>query len=132
MRMLYVLLLLLPMQSYAIDKVFMTKAERNILDNMRSSGRFMDQQKDEPKKVLKLDGVVFKSAGKPIVFVNGKNTIKSRKINSSVHVHTKNLSPEKPSVLVTKDKSSRYMKPGQVWEPSAGRVAEEYQFKAVK
>ena len=110
----------------------MSKAERNMLDNMRSSGRFKNQQEDESKKVLKLDGVVFKSGSKPIVFVNGKNTIKSRKINNAIHVHTKNLNPEKPSVLVTKDKISRYMKPGQVWQPSASRVAEEYQFKAVK
>ena len=116
----------------AIDKIFMSKSERNMLDNMRSSAKFKKNEVDQYDNNLRLGGVVIKSGKKSVVFINGKNTRVSRNINQSLHVHTKNIKSLKPRVLVTKDKVSRYMKPGQVWLSSKVKVIEEYQYKSDK
>jgi len=132
MRKLLILILFMPLQAMAIDKIFMSKSERNMLDNMRSSAKFKKNEVDQYDNNLRLGGVVIKSGKKSVVFINGKNTRVSRNINQSLHVHTKNIKSLKPRVLVTKDKVSRYMKPGQVWLSSKVKVIEEYQYKSDK
>ena len=112
-----------------LGTLLLTKSERNILDQMRRRGEFNGASVNKQQQPLRLDGVVLRAGHEPVVFVNGKSSLLSRKINNSVHIHTSNIQASHPRVLVTKNRSSRYMKPGQVWLPSTRKITEEYKFK---
>ena len=122
-----------------IDKLktlFTTQIERTELSNMRDRGEFDNEKnktsgvpvKLEPTKV-ELRGVIIREKGKPIVWVNNRNTLKSDVIDSEIAVKTKNINKKELKIPLRVNQKILTMKPGQTWNESENKIKDKYQTK---
>ncbi len=121
-----------------LKTLFTTPLERKQLDQMRDSGKFSKQQgADNPGSGVHLPltvdvrGVVIREVGKPVVWVNEGNTLKSEQIDG-VRVRTDYIKSEPVSIPVRVNQKTLKMKPGQQWQESDSKIKEKYQIKEEK
>lgn len=122
-----------------LKTLFTTPLERKQLDEMRDSGKFSKQQgNDNPASSIHLPltidvrGVVIREVGKPVVWVNDGNTLKSEKIDDSVRVRIEYINSEPVSIPVRVNQKTLKMKPGQQWQEFDSKIKEKYQIKEEK
>jgi hypothetical protein len=122
-----------------LKTLFTTQQERRQLDELRGAGSF-DALKDEtsgplirlePLKV-EVKGIVFREKGKPVVWINKGNTLKSKKIDDDIRVRTKYVKIKNLKVPVKVSDRSLRMKPGQVWLETDDKIKDKYQIKPPK
>jgi len=118
---------------------FTTPIERRQLDEFRNAGKFENKQADSSGSIIRLQplkvevkGVVFREKGKPVVWVNEGNTLKSKKIDEDIRVRTKYVKQKNLKVPLKVDDKSLRMRPGQVWLETEGKIKDKYQMKQVK
>jgi hypothetical protein len=116
---------------------FTTSTERNKLDELRKQGKYNKKSGSrtsgvsilrEPLKV-ELKGVMIREKGKPVVWVNNGNTLKSNQIDQQIRVKNKNIKKEQLKVSVKVSEKHLNLKPGQQWSESDNKVSDKYQAK---
>jgi len=116
---------------------FTTSSERNKLDQMRKTGKF-DKGPGvtgssvgiirEPTKV-EFKGLMVREKGKPVVWINEGNTLKSNKINQQISVKTRFIKKDQLKVPVKVSQKKISLKPGQQWSEMDNKVKDKYQTK---
>ncbi|MCW8955428.1 MAG: hypothetical protein OQL09_00970 [Gammaproteobacteria bacterium] len=122
-----------------LKTLFTTPSERQKLNEMRNSGFYAKKDNSnnkisifkEPLQV-KVDGVLLRGNSAPVVWVNGKSTLKTNRIDEEIRVRKNRISEDNIKVPVKVMNKTLVMKPGQVWTESRPEVVEDYQTKAVK
>lgn len=128
------------MQVYAgeMGRLFTTPKERAQLDKIRrntglskqgSEGQVkMEQQPNTDSLNVNVNGVVIRSDGKNVVWVNGKSKLMDRTAND-LKLNTSDLSKQKIEVPVSVPHRNITLKPGQIYDADTGSVVEAYQLK---
>ncbi|MDH5764582.1 MAG: hypothetical protein OEZ38_01095 [Gammaproteobacteria bacterium] len=120
-----------------VDKLktlFTTPFERQQLDAKRSSNAYRSKDnkfkysKANISKKVKVKGMVKKSNGEVVVWVNKSNTLKSSRINNQISVNTKQVKSEYEIPIKVNNRKIK-IKPGQVWLSENNKVKETYQDK---
>lgn len=116
--------------------LFTSPLERQKLNEMRASGAFNNKASNQDAitsirkpLVVKVDGVLLRENRAPVVWVNGKNTLNSNKIDDGIRVRKTRVSEDAVNVPVKVLNKTFVMKPGQVWSESKPEVVDEYQTK---
>lgn len=104
-----------------LGKLFTDKTQRSQIDAARSG----KSSKDEAKQVdkVKVSGYMKRSDGKNVVWVNGENTLEESKIDN-VKVYPQNINENNKKVPVKVDNQKIYLKPGESWSKSTGKVSD--------
>lgn len=120
------MVLLLPLSDYATAKkysehelrtLFTSPQEREKIDNNRESGVSVDGEVTGPSSV-QVNGIVKRTNGKSVVWVNGKSTLDNAMIDG-VKVYS-NASNANNKIPVMIDGRKVYMKPGESWSEESG------------
>ena len=106
-----------------LQKLFTDKKLRARIDATRS-GDYTEAGKQKQTSKIKVSGYVKRSNGKSVVWVNNKNTLDSARIGD-VKVHQSSIGKNK-KVGVTVDGTHVYLKPGETWSESTGKVKDSY------
>jgi hypothetical protein len=111
-----------PVATPELGRLFMTPAERSTLDARRGSGDSAIPAApvtaaDAPPARVVLNGVLTRSRGPDVVWINGTATGRS---GASPRVQ----SGATPRVTVGEGSVHATLKPGQVWTPGTGQVKE--------
>lgn len=121
----------------SLRNLFTSPQERQKLDAMRTSGAFNTKANIKESAtvvrkplVVKVDGILLRENRSPVVWVNGKNTLNSNKIEDGIRVRKTRVSEDAVKVPVKVMNKTFVMKPGQVWTESRPEVVDEYQTKA--
>ncbi len=125
--MMIVLIFLFSVNAFALDDLFMTVEEREILSKMREDMRFSKKESKAVSKDLYLNGFVHQPGGKSIVFINGKNIKKNKPLLSQLGIQE--IKVKNTEALIIKNKQSRHMVAGQVWPYLDANIMEKYQYK---
>lgn len=104
-----------------LGKLFTDKSQRTQIDATRSG----KSSKDEAKQVdkVKVSGYMKRSDGKNVVWVNGESTIEESKVDN-VKVYPQNINDSNKKVPVKVDDQKIYLKPGESWSKSTGKVSD--------
>lgn len=104
-----------------LGKLFTDKTQRSQIDAVRSG----KSSKDEAEQVdkVKVSGYMKRSDGKNVVWVNGENTLEESKIDN-VKVYPQNINENNKKVPVKVDNQKIYLKPGESWSKSTGKVSD--------
>ena len=106
-----------------LGKLFTDKSQRLQIDAARS-GKNTGTVPEQADKV-NMSGYLKRSDGKNVVWVNGENTLDSSEIGS-VKVYPKAIDENDKKVPVNVDGNRLYLKPGETWSKSTGKVKENY------
>lgn len=118
-----------------LKTLFTTPKERSALDDMRNAGKFNNDKKNsgssfslklEPTKV-ELRGIMIREKGKPVVWVNNGNTLKSQIIDSEITIKTNAIKKQPVKIPVRVNQRTLIMKPGQQWDEVDNRITDKYQ-----
>lgn len=121
------LILLILFSEYVIAKeyseqslrtLFTSPQERQEIDNYRQENRLSEEQIIARPSSVKINGVVKRSDGKNIVWINGKSTADNATIDS-VKVYSKAIN-SKNKIPVMVDGQRIYLKPGETWSEESG------------
>lgn len=121
------LILLILFPGYVIAKeyseqslrtLFTNPQERQEIDNYRQENRLSEDQVVARPSSVKINGVVKRSDGKNIVWINGKSTVDNATIDS-VKVYSSAIN-SKNKIPVMVDGQKIYLKPGETWSEETG------------
>lgn len=116
----FVLSLQVSAQEYSeqsLKTLFTNPQERQMIDGNRSNHSSSDQVLATPSSV-QINGIVKRSNGKSVVWVNGKNTMDTT-MTDGIKVYSGSIkSNNKVPVLI--DGKKIYIKPGETWSEDAG------------
>ena len=125
-RMNIFLMLLVVLPSYALAKeyseqslrsLFTNQQQRQEIDNSRAGGTAEGQTIVGPSSI-QINGMVKRSDGKSVVWVNGKSTMDNSTVNG-VKVYS-NAINSKNKIPVMVDGRKVYLKPGETWSEETG------------
>ena len=142
MYKLIILLLLLPLTSYAetssknLRTFFTSKPMRMQLDDLRSTGKYTKDPGGlsisiEPVKV-KMQGIVIREGKTPVVFVNDENTLKTHHLSNDVTIRDHKIKKQAYKIPIRVNQQGATLKPGQQWDESSRKVEDTYQIKQAK
>lgn len=101
----------------SLRNLFTSQQERQEIDNNRTASTSNGQVVVGPSSV-QINGIVKRSDGKNIVWVNGKSTMENSTVDGvKVYSHAVN-SKDKVPVMV--DGRKIYLKPGETWSEEIG------------
>lgn len=106
----------------SLDRLFTDRGQRAQIDAARSGGVSTTGVKKVSK--IELNGYVTRSEGKSVVWVNGKNTLDSTRVDD-VSVHQTSVGKNK-KVTVSVDGKHKRLRPGEIWHKETGKVVEGY------
>lgn len=101
----------------SLRSLFTSPQERQEIDNNRAGSTSEGQAIAGPSSV-QINGIVKRSDGKNIVWVNGKSTMEDSTIDS-VKVYS-NAVNSKDKIPVMVDGRKIYLKPGETWSEETG------------
>lgn len=120
-----VCLLLLPLQIMAqqyseqsLKTLFTTPQERQAIDSDRRNNRVSGNQAQGRPSSVQLNGIVKRSNGKSVVWINGQNTMGSTNVEGYKVYSSAINADNKTPVMV--DGKTIYLKPGETWSEGAG------------
>ncbi|GMR01525.1 MAG: hypothetical protein BMS9Abin19_0921 [Gammaproteobacteria bacterium] len=128
------LLILTPLMVIASDQnygaenlgqLFTSPQQRKHLDSMRSGISTGGAEQNLDISTVKLNGVMMRSDGKNVIWVNGGNSLKSNKV-SGVKVQPEAVDKETYKVPVQVEEQKLKMKPGQSWSQTTSSVKDNY------
>lgn len=130
--LLFSLCCIFPINSFAayfnaseLGRLLTTPEQRHRIDALRKGKSPAGSDEKSSPSDIKMQGVVIRSDGKSTVWVNGKNTLKSNRVDG-VHVRLNSLNNKTDTVTVVINNRPVRMKPGQVWSESSGKVTDGY------
>lgn len=107
-----------------LEKLFTIPAVRQKMDAARNGGvsTSSNTQRLGPNKV-KVTGMVSRSDGKNVVWLNGKSTLENTMVDG-VKVYPDSVDKKAGKVPVRVDGRLLYLKPGQSWQEETGRIVD--------
>lgn len=117
--------IMLPLQTMAqqyseqsLKTLFTTPQERQAIDSDRRSNRTSGNQAQAGPSSIQLNGIVKRSNGKSVVWINGQNTIDSTNVEGYKIYSNAIDAGNKIPVMV--DGKTIYLKPGETWSEGTG------------
>ena len=113
------------------ERLFTTSAQRRLIDHPDQQGEAViinnvtRQTSVSPPKQVELSGVVLRSDGKHMVWINGESELSQT--HDSVNARPLWVRKDSIKVPVRTQQTTVQLKPGQVWLPDKKRVEEQYQ-----
>ena len=125
MRFLLALFIFLPLltsaQQYneqSLKTLFTSQQERKSLENNRRGNRYSNQQESAASSSVQINGVLKRSNGKNVVWLNGKSTMDNSMVDG-VKVYSNSIN-DKFKIPVIIDGRKVYIKPGETWSEDTG------------
>ncbi len=117
--------LFFPLQAVAQDyseqslrTLFTSQQQRQDIEAGRRGSNLLEEQALVGPSSVQINGVVKRSNGKSVVWVNGKNTLDSSMVDG-VKVYSNSISSQN-KVPVMIDGRKVYIKPGETWSEETG------------
>ncbi|MGH8610827.1 MAG: hypothetical protein ACREYF_01965 [Gammaproteobacteria bacterium] len=121
-----------------LGRLFTTPKERQMLDALRNRPRSAEAPAEpletealapEPPPVqsVRVDGFVSRSRGNNTVWINGTNSLTGDLGSQQVDVNVRGIRGQTVPVRVQNSPAGVGLKPGQTFDPGAGRVVDIYQ-----
>lgn len=106
-----------------LKQLFTKPSERQGLNATRRGGQSSDFYVSGPSSV-QVNGIVSRSDGKSVVWVNGKNTMNNSMVDG-VKVYSNEMKKNN-KIPVRVDGRMVYVKPGETWSEETGVVDDNY------
>lgn len=124
-KILLPLCLMLPLQAMAeqyseqsLKTLFTTPQERQAIDSDRRNSRASGNQAQRGPTSVQLNGIVKRSNGNSVVWINGQSTMDSTNVEGyKVYSNAINAGNKTPVMI---DGKKIYLKPGETWSEGAG------------
>ena len=107
-----------------LKTLFTSPAERQDINAARRGGQSSGDGYVSGPASIQVNGIVSRSDGKSVVWVNGKNTMNSSMVDG-VEVYS-NAMNQKNKIPVRVDGRMVYVKPGETWSEETGVVEDNY------
>lgn len=107
----------------SLKNLFTTPAERQAMNSTRRGGQSDDFFVTGPASV-QVNGIVSRSDGKSVVWINGKSTLNNSMVDG-VKVYSDSMK-KNGKVPVRVDGRMVYVKPGETWSEETGVVEDNY------
>lgn len=107
----------------SLKNLFTTPAERQAMNSTRRGGQSDDFFVTGPASV-QVNGIVSRSDGKSVVWINGKSTLNNSMVDG-VKVYSDSMK-NNGKVPVRVDGRMVYVKPGETWSEETGVVEDNY------
>lgn len=102
----------------SLKTLFTTPQERQAIDSDRRNNRDSGSQAQGVPSSVQLNGIVKRSNGKSVVWINGQNTMDSTNVEDyKVYSNAINANNKTPVMI---DGKKIYLKPGESWSEGAG------------
>jgi len=108
-----------------LDRLFTDRKERAQIDAMRRGAYSPGEGSAAGISNVRVDGVMLRSDGSNVVWVNGKSTLEKTNV-SGVRVYPDKVNRDSYAAPVVVDGKRKYIKPGQSWSASSGKIKDDY------
>jgi hypothetical protein len=108
-----------------LGTLFTDSEQREKLEAVRRGTYMEETEKNSRVSNIRVDGVMIRSDGKNVVWINGKSTIDGGPIEG-IKVNADAADRDSHKVPVTIEGKRVYVKPGQVWSEGTGQVTDNY------
>lgn len=102
----------------SLKSLFTNQQERQSIERGRNGQSSSDEQASVGPSSVQINGIVKRSNGENIVWVNGKHTMDSSMVDG-IKVYSNSIN-EKNKIPVLIDGRTVYMKPGETWSEETG------------
>lgn len=117
--------MVIPFHGYAKDyneqslrSLFTSQQQRQEIDNNRNAAGSKNEPANIRPSSVHINGIVKRSNGKSVVWINGKNTL-DNSIVDGVKIYSNGIT-EKNKIPVSVDDRTIYIKPGETWSEETG------------
>ena len=108
-----------------LDRLFTDSRQREKLDAVRRGTYKEDTEKNTAVSNVRVDGLMMRSNGKNVIWVNGQSTLDNRTV-SGVKTYPQSANASTYKVPVKVEDKRINIKPGQTWSESTGKVKDNY------
>lgn len=108
-----------------LGTLFTDSEQREKLEAVRRGTYMEEAEKNSRVSNIRVDGVMIRSDGKNVVWVNGRSTLDGGPIEG-IKVNADAADKNSHKVPVTIEGKRVYVKPGQVWSEGTGQVTDNY------
>jgi len=108
-----------------LGTLFTDSQQREKLEAVRRGTYMEEAEKNSRVSNIRVDGVMIRSDGKNVVWVNGRSTLDGGPIEG-IKVNAEAADKNSHKVPVTVEGKRVYVKPGQVWSEGTGQVTDNY------
>ena len=108
-----------------LGRLFVDVEQREKLEAVRRGTYESEVERESRVTNVRLNGVMMRSGGGNVVWVNGKNTLDGAPVKG-VNVNPESADRETFNVQVSIDGKRVYLKPGQNWSEGTGTVKDNY------
>ena len=108
-----------------LGRLFIDPDQREKLEAVRRGTYKAEKEKESRVSNVRVDGVMMRSGGENVVWVNGENTFDGAPIEG-VRINPQAASRETYTVKVIIDGKHVGIKPGQNWSEGTGTVKDNY------
>ena len=108
-----------------LGKLFTTPVQRQKIDAFRKGKSIGAVREQVSPSDVKIQGLVKRSDGKSVVWLNGQNTLNSSHVGG-VRASAANKNIKSDKVRVTINNKTVRLKPGEVWSEETNQVTDTY------
>lgn len=108
-----------------LGRLFIDAEQREKLEAVRRGTYKADIEQESRISNVRVDGVMIRSSGENVVWINGENTLNGVPIEG-LHVRADTADNETYRVQVMIDGKRVYIKPGQNWSEGTGTIKDNY------
>lgn len=102
----------------SLKTLFTSQQERKTLENNRRGNYYSNQQESAVSSSVQINGILKRSNGKSVVWLNGKSTMDNSMVDG-VKVYSNSIN-DKFKIPVIIDGRKVYIKPGETWSEDTG------------
>jgi hypothetical protein len=108
-----------------LGTLFTDSGQREKLEAVRRGTYMEEAEKNSRVSNVRIDGVMMRSDGHNVVWVNGTSTMDNSSIEG-IRINADAADKDSQKIPVTVDGKRVYVKPGQIWSEGTGRVTDNY------
>jgi hypothetical protein len=108
-----------------LGTLFTDSGQREKLEAVRRGTYLEEAEKNSRVSNIRVDGIMIRSDGQNVVWVNGTNTLENSSIEG-IKVNADAADEDSKKVPVSIDGKRVYVKPGQIWSEGTGQVTDNY------
>jgi len=108
-----------------LGTLFTDSEQREKLEAVRRGTYLEESEKNSRVSNIRVDGIMIRSDGQNVVWVNGTSTLENSSIEG-IKVNADAADEDSQEVPVNIDGKRVYVKPGQIWSEGTGRVTDNY------
>lgn len=108
-----------------LGRLFIDSAQREKLESVRRGTYNADVEKESRVSNVRVDGIMVRSNGENVVWINGENTLNGQPIKG-IKVNPGTADNETYDVQIKIDGKRVSLKPGQNWSEGTGTIKDNY------